>query len=71
MDWDPLIEAAISAREQAYCKYSGFAVGAAIMTAAGALVPGCNVENRTFGLTICAERVAIATAVAAAADRYL
>jgi cytidine deaminase len=65
MDWTDLLEAAASARANAYCVYSKFAVGAAVSTASGAVFGGCNVENRTYGLTICAERVAIASAIAA------
>ena len=56
---DTLVAAARSARERALADYSGFKVGAAIETADGTLVTGCNIENATYGLTICAERVAI------------
>jgi cytidine deaminase len=49
----------------AYCRYSGFAVGAAVLTYSGRIFSGCNVENVSFGLTICAERNAIFQAVAA------
>jgi len=56
---DPLIEAARRAREQAIADFSHFKVGAALETASGAIVTGCNIENATYGLTICAERVAM------------
>lgn len=65
MDWKPLLEAARNVRELAYCPYSQFQVGAAIQTEDGSVFTGCNVENRTFGLTVCAERVAVHTAIAA------
>ena len=54
-----LIAAARRAREHAHAGYSHFKVGAALETADGAIVTGCNIENATYGLTICAERVAM------------
>ncbi|MCB1218690.1 cytidine deaminase [bacterium] len=62
--WEALLAVASSARSQAYAPYSSFAVGAAVLTADGAIHSGCNVENLSFGLTVCAERNAIASAVA-------
>ena len=62
---DELLAAAREAQAAAYCPYSNFPVGAAVLTADAAIYKGCNVENASFGLTICAERNAIAAAVAA------
>jgi cytidine deaminase len=58
-DRDRLVDAARAAREHAVADYSGFKVGAALETDSGVIVTGCNVENATYGLTICAERVAM------------
>jgi cytidine deaminase len=56
---DPLIAAARAVREYAVAPFSNLKVGAALETADGAIVTGCNIENATYGLTICAERVAV------------
>lgn len=62
---DQLVQAATAVREHAYAPYSGYHVGAAIATRSGATFSGCNVENATFGATICAERGAIMQMIAA------
>lgn len=60
---EALAKAAVKARRFAQAKYSGFSVGAAILTTGGDIFSGCNVESSSFGLTICAERVALAKAL--------
>ena len=61
-----LVRAAREVRKLAYAPYSGFSVGSAIRTRSGRIFTGCNVENSSYGLTICAERVALAKAVSEA-----
>ena len=63
MDPQALIQQAAEARENAYAPYSSYAVGAAVLTASGRIFNGCNVENASSGLTVCAERTAIQNAV--------
>jgi cytidine deaminase len=60
---DQLVEAAKQALQRSYAPYSNFHVGAAVLTDQGQIYTGCNVENASYGLTICAERSAIFTAV--------
>ncbi len=63
MDITHLIESALQARRFAYAPYSKFAVGAALLTKSGKVFLGCNVENISLGLTMCAEQAAVASAV--------
>jgi cytidine deaminase len=67
---DELIQAALDAQQRAFCPYSNFPVGAALRTASGRIFQGVNVENASFGLTICAERVAASAAVAAGEKEF-
>jgi len=64
-DWSELVARARAARAHAHAPYSDYRVGAAVRTGSGAVFVGCNVENATYGLTICAERAAIVQMVAA------
>ena len=68
---DRLVEAALSVRERAYAPYSDFAVGAAVLDADGAIHLGCNMENASYGLSVCAERHAVAAAVAAGVQQFV
>ena len=63
MTYEDLMEKAINASKNAYCPYSKFAVGACVLTDTGNIYTGCNYENGSFGMTICAERNAIGTAI--------
>ena len=69
-DATALIEAARRARLNAQARFSGFKVGAALETEDGLIVTGCNVENATYGLTICAERVAVFKALSEGHTRF-
>lgn len=63
-DFQKLLKSASQARDHAYARYSGYKVGAAIRTKDGQIFAGCNVENSSYGATVCAERVAIQSAIA-------
>jgi cytidine deaminase len=70
MSEDALPEAALAAREHAHAPFSGFRVGAAIEDISGRIHTGCNIENATYGLTLCAERVAIFKALSEGAREF-
>jgi len=67
---DALIAAALAARENAFAPYSKFKVGAAIEDIDGRIHTGCNVENSTYGLTVCAERVAVFKAISEGVRKF-
>jgi cytidine deaminase len=69
-EMERLVAAADAARNQAYAPYSGFSVGAAVLLPDGRIFSGCNIENASFGLAVCAERNAVAAAVATGARRF-
>ena len=64
MDYKKLMDKAIEASKNAYCPYSKFSVGACLLYENGNVYSGCNVENSSYGLSLCAERNAISTAIA-------
>ena len=68
---EELIASALAARERAYAPYSRFPVGAALLTVSGAIIRGGNVENASYGLTICAERAAVVAALATGEQEFV
>jgi len=71
MTTDPLVLAATAVRENAFAPYSKFRVGAALEAEDGIIITGCNVESASYGLTICAERVAIVKGVSEGRIRFV
>lgn len=69
--WSKLTEVARQSRENARAEYSGFRVGAAVYGRNGQIFGGCNIENATWGLTVCAERVALWKALSEGVDQFL
>ncbi len=63
MKFEALLEVAAKSAEKAYAPYSNFKVGAALLCADGAVFTGCNIENSSYGLTVCAERTAVFSAI--------
>jgi len=71
MDYSVLVAAAFEARKNAYVPYSGFAVGAALLSADGKIFLGCNIENVTFTPTVCAERTAFFKAISEGVKEFI
>lgn len=69
--WDDLLQEARRAKANAHAPYSSFSVGAAVCAENGEVYIGCNVENASYGLTVCAERHALAAGIAAGAKRFV
>jgi cytidine deaminase len=69
-EYRELVKAAHIAKISAYCPFSKFRVGAALLTTDGTIFTGCNIENSSYGLTICAERVAIFKAISSGASKF-
>lgn len=71
MSDNDLLDTAAKARSRAYARYSQFAVGAALLSKSGDVFQGCNVENVSLGLTMCAERVAVGTAISQGVTEFI
>lgn len=71
IDWDRLVKEALAASKMAYAPYSGFPVGAALLVSSGKIYRGVNIENISFSLTLCAERVAIFKALSEGERKFL
>lgn len=69
--YDSLIDAALAVRERAHAPFSNFQVGAALLDSTGRIHTGCNVENATYGLTLCAERLAVFKAISEGAREFV